>query len=676
MKYFIKTFGCQMNENNSERIAAFLENKGYEPVKGADSSAEVPLSGTKADLIIVNACSVRQSAVDRIFGLKQKFARLKAKKILTGCILKSDKKKFEKFFDEVLNIKEFLGENYLSLKPLYSSSFSAFVPIMTGCNNFCSYCVVPHTRGREVSRPAKEIIKEIKILIKQGHKEIILLGQNVNSYKSETQNAKRKTRNAKRTVRKAKLSQAYQNSKLIKFPELLKKINAIPGDFQIKFLTSHPKDFSDKLIDAIAKCEKVAKEIHLPVQSGDDKILKKMNRGYTVGQYKNLVNRIREKIPQVKISTDVIVGFPKETKKQFENTVKLFKQIKFDKAYINKYSTRAGTVAAKWKDSVPWKEKKRRWKVLNDILSWAEKKEKLIVVLGPTASGKSDLAVKLALQLRSGQAKGAEIVSADSRQVYKGMNIGTGKITKKEMKNIPHHLLDIASPRSQFTVAQYKKKALKVIDEIYRKNKIPILCGGTGFYIQAVVEGLKIPKVKPDQGLRKELEKKTTERLFKKLKKLDPRRAKGIDPKNKRRLIRALEIVIKTGKPVPVIEMKPRFNVLYLGIKRPKQELKILIKKRLLCRIKKGMITEVKRLRKSGLSWKRLDDFGLEYRWVAKYLQGKITKEEMIEMIQKESEHYAKRQMTWFKKNKKINWIENYSEAEKTLKKFLSFCSN
>ena len=304
MKYFIKTFGCQMNKSDSERVATVLKRQGYKKVKN-EKDALQPGSG-QADLIIVNACSVRQSAVDRVYGLLLKFKKLKTynsnlKTVLTGCVLKSDKKKFEKFFDKVLNIKEFLGENYLSLKPLYSSSFSAFVPIMTGCNNFCSYCVVPHTRGREISRSPKEIIKEVRSLVRKGYKEITLLGQNVNSYKGKIKNKKQKTKNTDK------------KSKTINFSNLLQILNKVSGKFIIKFLTNHPKDFSDKLIDAIAKCKKVAKEIHLPVQSGDDKILRRMNRGYTVGQYKNLVNRIREKIPQVKISTDVIVGFPGET---------------------------------------------------------------------------------------------------------------------------------------------------------------------------------------------------------------------------------------------------------------------------------------------------------------------------------------------------------------------------
>ncbi len=304
---------------------------------------------------------------------------------------------------------------------------------------------------------------------------------------------------------------------------------------------------------------------------------------------------------------------------------------------------------------------------------------KLIVILGPTASGKTELSINLAKKFN------VEDVSADSRQVYKGMNIGTGKVTKKEMRGIPHYLLDIASPKKRFTVLQYQKLALKAINKIHKENKLPFLVGGTGFYIQSVVDGIVIPKVKPDWKLRAKLEKKNTEELFKILKKLDPKRAKSIDKNNRRRLIRALEIVIKTKKPVPKLKKQPiKSDVLILGVKRNKKELETLIHKRLLKRLKDGMIAEVKKLRKSGLSWKRLEEFGLEYRFVARYLftlqnfskknlggQKKLNYQEMIEKIQKESEHYTKRQMTWFKRDKRIRWIKNYKEAEKLVKNFL-----
>lgn len=356
-----------MNKSDSERIATILENQGYSLASKME----------EADLIMVNMCSVRQSAVDRVYGLIPKFQKLKnqnskIKTILTGCILEEDKKKFNKKFDLILDIKDLPNlpnrlqyhrlvygtknsggkkkvKNYFHIEPKYRFSESAFVPIMTGCNNFCAYCVVPYTRGREISRPVEEIICEVKNLVKKGYKEIILLGQNVNSYNNE-----QRTKN---------------NEEKINFAKLLKMINEIPGNFKIRFLTSHPKDMSDELIETIAKCQKVVKEIHLPVQSGDDTILKKMNRGYTISHYKNLIKKIHQKIPGVKISTDVIVGFPGETKEQFENTVKLFKEIKFDKAYIARYSPRPGTAAAKLKDDVPLPEKKRREKILEKILN-------------------------------------------------------------------------------------------------------------------------------------------------------------------------------------------------------------------------------------------------------------------------------------------------------------------
>lgn len=337
-------------------------------------------------------------------------------------------------------------------------------------------------------------------------------------------------------------------------------------------------------------------------------------------------------------------------------------------------------------------------------LSIPPKKPKIIVILGPTASGKSDLAVKIALRLSSGQAKklygvnDAEIISADSRQVYKGFNIGSGKITKKEMKGVPHHLIDVASPKRIFTVVQYQRLAKKALQDILRRGKLPIICGGTGFYIDALIYNYQLPKVPPQPELRKKLEKKTTEELFKQLKKLDPRRAKNIDRFNKRRLIRALEIVLITGKPVPNLNTNIRArlpspltqanggqvnqlnqhksaSILKIGIKKSSEELKKLIKKRLLKRLKQGLIKEVRNLHNppagGGLSWQRLDELGLEYRYISRYLRGLLTRKQMINVLLKEIYKYAKRQLTWFKRDETIHWIKNYKEAENLAKRFL-----
>jgi tRNA dimethylallyltransferase len=292
--------------------------------------------------------------------------------------------------------------------------------------------------------------------------------------------------------------------------------------------------------------------------------------------------------------------------------------------------------------------------------------KKIIVILGPTAAGKSELAVTLAEKFNG------EVVSADSRQIYEGMDIGTGKITKREMRGVPHYLLDAASPKSRFDVVKYRKLTLGAIDKIFKKNKLPILCGGTGFYIQAVVDGIVIPEVKPDWKLRKQLETKTVKNLHNLLKRLDQRRAKTIDKNNPRRLIRALEIVMKTKRPVPSLDKMPlAYPVLMIGIRKSNEKLKKLIAKRLLKRLRQGMINEVKKLRESGVSWKRLEEFGLEYRYITQYLQKNINYDVMKEKIQKETEHYAKRQMTWFRKDQRINWIKNQKEAEISVKKFL-----
>lgn len=290
---------------------------------------------------------------------------------------------------------------------------------------------------------------------------------------------------------------------------------------------------------------------------------------------------------------------------------------------------------------------------------------KLIVVVGPTATGKSELAVKIARNFNG------EIISADSRQVYKGIDIGTGKITKKEMQGIPHYLLDVASPKRTFTVVQYKKLAEKAIKKIKKRNKIPILCGGTGFYIQTIVDGITIPEVKPDWKLRKNLEKKSNKELFEMLKKLDATRAKNIDAKNPRRLVRAIEVFLKTKKPIRKIKKSQDYDVLMIGIKKEKDELKKLTDIRLKKWLKQGLITEIKKLKKSGLSWKKIENFGLEYFWIAKYLQNKIILKEAVEKSKKDIEKYAKRQMTWFKKDKRIKWIKNFKEAENLTKKFL-----
>jgi tRNA-2-methylthio-N6-dimethylallyladenosine synthase len=357
MKFYIKTFGCQMNKSDSEKIEYVLKNAGHKKASGMK----------RADLIVINMCSVRQSAVDRVFGLAPIFQELKInnpslRTLLTGCFLKKDEKKFRKFFDFILPIKslpswpEVLQRKgfFPTLSPKSgdaeylevcspSPGVSASIPISTGCNNSCSYCVVPYTRGALACRPHDKIIREARKRIAEGAREIWLLGQNVNEYKSPTDPS-------------------------IRFPQLLEKIGEIDGDFWIRFASPNPKDFSEKMISAVGDCSKMGKYLNLPVQSGDDTILRKMNRPYTVKQYMDLVDRIRKAVPGIALSTDVIVGFPGETKEQFDNTVKLFKKIKFDMAYIARYSARPDTKAAKIRNKVSEEDKEKRFRALTRVL--------------------------------------------------------------------------------------------------------------------------------------------------------------------------------------------------------------------------------------------------------------------------------------------------------------------
>jgi len=292
------------------------------------------------------------------------------------------------------------------------------------------------------------------------------------------------------------------------------------------------------------------------------------------------------------------------------------------------------------------------------------KSNKLVVILGPTASGKSSLGISLARKFNG------EIISADSLQVYKGMDIGTGKISKKEQKLVPHHLIDVAIPKRQFTVDDFRKLGRVAIEKINKKNKIPFIVGGTAFYIYSLIDNWTIPEVPPNRKLRSKLRSKPTAELFQMLKKLDPVRAKNIDSKNPVRLIRAIEIIKSTKNPIPLRNPKLDSGSLLIGIKKDQNELYKLIDKRLEHRLKEGMIAEVKKLRKKGLSWKRLESFGLEYRFVSLYLQGHLPYDSMVVQLKNAIHHFAKRQMTWFKRDKRIHWVKKQKEAEALIKNY------
>jgi len=350
-RYFIWTIGCQMNKAESAWIASYLDSIGY----------QVAAAPQEADLVVLNTCVVRQSAENRVLGtlgllkgLKREHPNLSI--LVTGCFVDSSIKGLRRRFPQVdfffkpgaysqltsWTQKQGISTTEQGLLRCARndtrgiSSPCAFVPIIQGCNNFCSYCIVPYRRGREVSRPLEEVVCEVKELVKQGVKEVTLLGQNVDSYGHDLPD----------------------NPDLA---NLLTGLNSIDDLARIRFLTNHPNDISQKLIEAIASLDKVCEHLELPVQSGDDDILKAMRRGYSVEQYCELVRDIRHHIPQVSLSTDIIVGFPGETEDQFEHTFSLLKEMRFDVVHVAAYSPRSGTIAwRKYEDSVTPEVKKER----------------------------------------------------------------------------------------------------------------------------------------------------------------------------------------------------------------------------------------------------------------------------------------------------------------------------
>lgn len=386
MRYFIKTYGCQMNDADSLWLEKIFEGLGW----GKAGSLE------EADIFLINSCSVRQAAEDKVYGLAPRVSAYRLTRpalrvILTGCMVGSatgerrrirltDLKKRLPWVDYFVPPGEIFAELPRILtkeKPLgfggcgvlwggavRTAEDDAFVPVMRGCDHFCSYCVVPYGRGSERSRPVEEIVAEVTDLVKGGVAKITLLGQNVNSYGKGLADLDRWYN----TLVYYHNGEGVGESRRSPFACLLRHLHKIGGLEEIWFLTSNPWDFNDDLIDALA-LPKVSKHLHLPVQSGDDEILKKMNRPYTVGEYKELVRRIRARVPEIELGTDLIVGFPGETAAQFQNTVALVKEIGFAGAFIALYSPREGTAAAKlYENDVPLAEKRRRHAVLTTAI--------------------------------------------------------------------------------------------------------------------------------------------------------------------------------------------------------------------------------------------------------------------------------------------------------------------
>ena len=375
LKYHILTMGCQLNENDSEKLCGMLEKMGY--IRTDDFQ--------DADLNLFNTCCVRENAEDKLFGKLGELKRVKEEKgtiiAIGGCMMQekhiTDKIKESYPFVDILfgthtlyrfpedlykalmekkkqeDILDIDGEIYEGLPIKRDSNIKASVTIMNGCNNFCTYCIVPYVRGRERSREPREIIKEVEELAKQGYKEITLLGQNVNSYLR---------------VEKEKGKPFEEYDGVNSFATLLKAINKIEGIERIRFVSPHPKDFTDDVIEAIAVCDKVCKLIHLPLQSGNTKVLKEMNRRYTKEQYLHLVEKMKAKIPNLTLSTDIIVGFPGETEEEFEDTLDVVRKVRFEQVYMFIYSRRVGTPGDKMENQISEEIKHKRFDRLKALV--------------------------------------------------------------------------------------------------------------------------------------------------------------------------------------------------------------------------------------------------------------------------------------------------------------------
>ena len=380
-KYFILTMGCQLNENDSEKLSGMLEEMGYTRTEDVK----------EANLAILNTCCVRENAEEKLFGKVGELKALKEKNDLIiaigGCMMQEAhiQEKLKKSYpyvdiifgthtlhklpedlykviekrQKIKDVIDINGTVYENIPIKRNSKISGSVTIMYGCNNFCTYCIVPYVRGRERSRLPKDIIKECEDLASQGYKEIVLLGQNVNSY----------LRSEMEEIRQGKRVDENGDFKEIdSFAKLLKAINKIDGIERIRFVSPHPKDFTDDVIDAIAESDKVCKFIHLPLQSGSTNMLKIMNRNYTKEQFLNLVEKIKKKIPNIKFSTDIIVGFAGETEEDFEDTLDVVRKVGFEQVYMFIYSRRVGTPGDKMKNQIPEEIKHKRFDRLKELV--------------------------------------------------------------------------------------------------------------------------------------------------------------------------------------------------------------------------------------------------------------------------------------------------------------------
>ncbi len=755
--FFIQTYGCQMNKHDSERIAGMLESLGSLQVSSIEES----------DIVVFMTCCVREAADVRLMGQVNTIKNIPLrsqshleKRIIAigGCIGQRDGEGLIKILPHVdivfgthnLNaLPELLAQTIADqdkhvqvvdssahfpteLPTKREHSWAAWLPITIGCNNFCSYCIVPYVRGREKSRAFEDIVEEAQRYVDQGVKEITLLGQNVNSYGRDL----------------------YGDAR---FDELLDAVSKT-GITRLRFATSHPKDLNDTVIEQFATLDNLMPALHLPVQSGSNRILKAMNRRYTVEHYKDLIVKLREAVPNIALSTDIIVGFPGETEQDFKDTYDLVKEIGYTQVFTFIYSKREGTPAAKIVDNTPREVIQKRFdsllevvqeqaylanqsekgsivdvliegvskkdnqiicgkspknqtvhahipegKSINDYIgsivpmkideakTWYLKgtfldkalvleplsclHQPLIVIAGPTASGKSDLAQDIA------EALDGFIISADSMQVYRGMDIGTGKVLEDD-RRVVHYGLDIVDPDKPYSVALFQTYARKIIDKHALSDQRILLCGGTGFYIRAVVDDYDFPKGEQiDNPIRDHYhtiaQEKGSAYIWDLLEKKDPQSAHIIEVNDTKRIIRAFELL---DEGTTYAENKSRlasiaqyYPACMIGLYIERDILRSRICKRVDEMFAQGFIEETQILLQKGFRSFITSSQAIGYKEIIRFIDGEISKEEALDKIKTSTCRYAKRQMTWFRKDKRITWIDStHLKKEEILQSALS----
>ena len=737
-----------MNHSDSEEMAGALVAAGC----GEATSLEA------ADLVVINSCAIREAAEQKVIGRMGHLARMRAanpalRVVLTGCSVREDNAAIlKRRYPQVdlflrpdqegelvarLGLAGSTSPGRLAGPLRRDSATSAWLPIIYGCDKTCTYCIVPFARGPERSRPFDELIDEARSLAAAGYREVTLLGQNVNSYGHDLAPDDRfaDIHRSRELGRRIDLDGRPDIAALLRTLDDLRSEDGAPAIPRVRFVTSHPWDLSDRLIAAMAELESVCEHLHLPVQSGDDTVLRRMGRQYTIDAYLGLVEKLRAAIPGINLTTDVIVGFCGETEAQFENSLALLREVRFGTVFAAAFSPRPGTPAARLDDDVSRADKRRRltrcstcrkasvatstpvgwdgrqrcsWiscgrprrttraarralpaatvrtssstsmerRISLDGWSrcalstpgrtrWLARSSPeapplplppLIVIGGATATGKTGLSLELAKRI-----PGAEIISADSRQVYRGMDIGTAKVTLADRALVPHHGLDLVDPDQPFTAADYRRAALDALHAIAARSGIALLVGGSGLYLRAVARGLALDETGRDPVVRADLEQRLAGEglhvLVAQLRSQAPRVAAGTDLANPRRVVRALERVAVQGDVPPPAPLGYPARSVWIGLNLEPSENDRRIAERARAQFAGGLLDEAAALRRRFNP--QLSAFSaVGYREAFAHLDGTLTVEQALEETVARTRQLARRQRTWLRAEPDVMWLD------------------